>query len=198
MAPDLVLLDRWRGGDRAAGQELFARHFAEVYRFLEHKVGAAADDLTQRTFLACVAARDQFRKDASFRTYLFAIARNEIHGYLRGLARAEYVDFDVTSIAQIATSPSSRVGRAQKIEGLRAALRELPVDTQLLLELHYWHDLDAPALAEVFEIPPGTVRVRLLRARKALRQRMGAVDATADSGDGLIAALSRPDSEEPE
>lgn len=195
MVPDLALLDRWRGGDRAAGQELFARHFTEVYRFLEHKVGAAADDLTQRTFLACVAARDQFRKDASFRTYLFAIARNEIHGYLRGLARAEHVDFEVTSIAQIATSPSSRVARAQKIEGLRAALRELPVDTQLLLELHYWHELDAIALADVLGVPAGTVRVRLLRARRALRAKLASFgpDALGPAGDPMTTSLGEPD-----
>jgi RNA polymerase sigma-70 factor (ECF subfamily) len=195
MMSDLALLERWRGGDRAAGQELFARHFADVYRFLEHKVGDAADDLTQRTFLACLAARDQFREEASFRTYLFAIARNEIHGYLRGVARAEQVDFDVTSIAQIVTSPSGRLERARKIEGLRAALRELPVDTQLLLELHYWHELDASALGEVFGTSAGTVRVRLLRARRALRDKLARFgpEALGEPRDPMRASLAEPD-----
>ncbi len=198
MDEDLGLLERWRTGDNRAGQALFAKHFPDVFRFFQHKLGPDADELTQRTFAACVAAKERFRADSTFRTYLYAIARNQLYSYLRALPKGERVDFEETSIAELVTSISSRIGKLRQIEQLRLALASLPAEQQLLLELHYWHDLDAPALAEVFEIPPGTVRVRLLRARKALRQRMGAVDATADSGDGLIAALSRPDSEEPE
>ncbi|HEU0033899.1 MAG TPA: sigma-70 family RNA polymerase sigma factor [Kofleriaceae bacterium] len=194
MDADLELLERWRTGDTRAGQELFARHFASIYRFFEHKVGGDADDLTQRTFTACVASRDRFRGQSSFRTYLFAIARNELYTYLRKLPRGEHVDFELTSIAALVTSLSSQLGRARQIEQLRLALAELPAEQQLLLELHYWHDLDAAALSEVFEVPPGTIRVRLLRARKALRARMAELGPEALAGtDRLVASLSRPD-----
>lgn len=195
MDEDLRLLERWRAGDAAAGRDLFRRHFNEIYRFFEHKVGADADDLAQRTFTACIAAvREQFRGRSSFRTYLFAIARNELYSYLRRLPRAEHIDFEETSLADLVTSMPSRIARAREIEVLRAVLRELPAEQQLLLELHYWHELDAPALAEVFETPAGTIRVRLLRARRALRDRMagldpGALDALA--GDELVAAVTR-------
>ena len=79
--PDMALLEQWRAGDREAGQALFARHFREIYRFFEYRVGGDADDLAQRTFLACVTARDQFRGLSSFRTFLFAIARNELYTF---------------------------------------------------------------------------------------------------------------------
>jgi len=81
----------------------------------------------------------------------------------------------------------------------------LPAEQQLLLELHYWHELDAEALGEVFEAAPGTIRVRLLRARRALRQRMEKIDvdrsagASSESGageasqDSLLSALSQPE-----
>jgi RNA polymerase sigma factor (sigma-70 family) len=195
MDPDLSLLERWRAGDRGAGEELFARHFAEIYRFFEHKLGAEADDLVQRTFLACVSARDQFRAQSTFRTYLFAIARNELHGYLRRLPQGERVDLDSTSIAAIVSSPSRRLDRARQSEVLRACLRDLPVEQQLLLELHYWHELDAAALGEIVGAAPGTVRVRLLRARAALRERMaqvapGSLAAVGASTDRLAASLS--------
>jgi RNA polymerase sigma-70 factor (ECF subfamily) len=191
--PDLVLLERWRGGDRRAGEDLFARHFADIYRFLEHKAGGEADELAQRTFLACVAARDQFRGRSSFRTYVFAIARNELYTFLRRQSRTEAVDFSCTSLADIVTTPGSRLDRAQRVEQLRAALGQLPVEQQLLLELHYWHDLDAAALGEVFGASGATVRVRLLRARQALRDRLSAlaleVVAAAET-DRLAAALA--------
>jgi RNA polymerase sigma-70 factor (ECF subfamily) len=193
---DLALLDRWSAGDARAGQELFKKYFGELYRFFEHKVGAEADDLVQRTFMGCISARDRFRGQSSYRTYLFAIARNQLYTHLRQLPRGEHVDFEVTSIAALVTSLSSKIGRLREIEQLRVALAALPAEQQLLLELHYWHDLDAEALGEVFEAAPGTMRVRLLRARKALRLQMGQAPQDAASADGLIRALSRPDSEE--
>jgi len=193
---DVVLLEQWRAGDEQAGHALFSRHFASVYGFFEHKVGGDADELAQRTFLACVAARDQFRSESSFRTYLFTIARHELYAFLRRRMRDEQLDFEVTSIAEIATSPSSRLDRARKIDQLRLALAELPAEHQLILELHYWHDLDAAALGEVFGAAPGTIRVRLLRARRALREKMAARDPSALQGgspDRLTAALLEPD-----
>src|SRR5678815_2658068 len=198
--PDLTLLESWRAGDGRAGQDLFNRHFADIYRFFEYKVGADADDLAQRTFMACVDARDRFRGGSSFRTYLFAIARNQLYSFLRRLPRAEHVDFEQTSIADLVPSLTSQLGRARDIERLRLALATLPAEQQLLLELHYWHELDAEALGEVFETTPGAIRVRLLRARRALRDRMGQLEIDrlvrangADSQDSLISALSQPE-----
>ena len=203
MDPDLELLERWRAGDSRAGQDLFARHFADIYRFFEYKVGADADELSQRTFMACIGARDRFRGGSTFRTYLFAIARNQLYTFLRRLPRAEHVDFEQTSIADLMPSLGSQLGRARDIERLRLALVSLPAEQQLLLELHYWHELDAEALGEVFETTPGAIRVRLLRARRALRDRMGQLEIDrlvgangADSQDSLISALSQPESAE--
>ena len=195
--PDLVLLERWRGGERRAGEDLFARHFADIYRFFEHKTAGEADELAQQTFMACVAGRDAFRGQSTFRTYLFAIARNQLYSYLRKLPRGEHVDFEVTSIAELVTSLGSKLGRLRQIEELRAALAGLPAEQQLLLELHYWHDLDAAALGEVFETAPGTIRVRLLRARQALRDRMGEIEVEKGTRDNLIDALTRPEAEVP-
>jgi len=195
--PDLELLGRWQGGDARAGEELFARHFPDLYRFFEHKLGGDADDLVQQTFVACVKARDAFRRQSSFRTFLFAIARNQLYSFLRKLPPGEHVDFELTSIAELVTSLGSRLGRARLHERLRLALAELPAEQQLLLELHYWHELDAEALAEVFETTSGAIRVRLVRARRSLRSRLGAVDAAAAPSDGLVAALSRGEDDDP-
>lgn len=185
MDPDLELLERWCAGDQAAGGALFARHFAEVYRFFERKVAGEPDELVQETFLACVRRRDEFRRQSSFRTFVFAVARFELYAHWRRRARGgEAVSFSEVSLADLATTPRTRIERGQDRELLLAALRTLPLDDQLLLELHYWEGLDGEGLAEVFDIAPTTSRTRLFRARQALRERMEALaEATAGVED---------------
>lgn len=195
MDDDLNVLQRWRDGDRRAGEELCARHFDDVYRFFEHKIPGEADDLTQQTFLACVRARDQFLGQSSFRTYLFSIARNELYTRLRQTPKFEHVDLEVSSLDELVSSPSSELRKHEELAQVRAALRQLPVEQQVLLELHYWHDLDAAALAELLDTSPGTIRVRLLRARRVLRERLGA-NALPGAGDRLSSSLHDPDAED--
>ena len=177
MDSDFDLLDRWRAGDNAAGQALLARHFDTLCGFFESKCGPDADDLVQRTMLACVASKDRFRKHASFRTYLFTVARHELYHYLHARRRdGQRLDFSITSIAELLTTPRSRMIKdADKLRVVEA-LRRLPVEQQTLLELHYWQELDIEALSEVLEIEPGATRVRLHRARKKLRELLELTD----------------------
>ncbi len=170
---DLELLNAWRAGDSAAGQALFKRHFRKIYRFFETKFGRDVDELVQSTFLACVRAKNQFRGDSSFSTYLFTIARHELYRVLSERRRdLDRIDFDASSIAELAPTPRTKIAAEEDRVRLLHALRELPVEQQVLLELHYWEGLDAAALGEVFEMPPGTMRSRLSRARDALREIM--------------------------
>ncbi len=170
---DVVLLDRWRNGDESAGQTLFARHFDSIYNFFETKCESDADELTQATFLACLRAKDQFRRESSFRTYLFTIARNELYRVLRTRQRRDAkLDFELSSIAELVSTPGTRMARNQEHRRLIEALQHLPVEQQTLLELHYWEDMDISELAQIFDAPTATIRTRLHRARKALRDRM--------------------------
>jgi RNA polymerase sigma-70 factor (ECF subfamily) len=170
---DIELLQKWRAGDATAGQALFERHFDSIYGFFETKCEAEADELTQATFLACLRAREQFRQESSFRTYLFTIARNELYRVLRGRQRdGARLDFQLSSIADLVSTPGTRIARNQEHKRLLEALRRLPVEQQTLLELHYWEEMDIAELAEVFESPAVTIRTRLHRARKALRELM--------------------------
>jgi RNA polymerase sigma factor (sigma-70 family) len=190
---DLDVLERWRDGDQRAGQELCTRHFAEIYRFFEDKLPGEADDLTQQTFLACVKAREQLRGQSTFRTYLFSIARNELYMRLRKLPRFEHVDLEISALDEMVSSPSKQLGKGQELANIRAALHQLPVEQQVLLEFHYWHDLTAAALAEMFNTNPAVIRVRLMRARRALRAQLGANAIVADSDDPLSSSLDQPD-----
>jgi RNA polymerase sigma-70 factor (ECF subfamily) len=171
---DFELLDAWRAGDVAAGGELFQRHFPAIRRFFRNKIAPEdAEDAIQRVFLACVESRDAFRGEASVRTYLFTIARNELYRRIRKNAhdrvRAE-PDLSVASLAALGLSPASVIARDEEHAMVLAALRELPVEQQVMLELKYWERASSADLAAVMGIPEATVRTRLFRARRALRE----------------------------
>ena len=170
---DFELLDRWKAGDRRAGNKLFQRHFDSIWRFFQNKIQGDVDELVQITFLACVRGRDSFRKECSFRTFLFTIARRELYRFLRKRHRdRNALDFGVTSLADLNTTPRSKLARRDEHKLLLRALRLLPVDQQVLLELHYWEGMGIAELAEVFDTKLPAMRTRLSRARKALRERM--------------------------
>ena len=169
-ATDFDLLQSWRDGEAAAGRELFARHFDAVYRFFRNKVDDVAEDLTQQTFEAIVAGRDRFRGEASFRTYLFTVARKKLYSHLRTLhRRAPAVGLGELSVADVAGPSPSRVAAGRQEQRLLLqALRRLPLQMQVALELFYWEGLSVTEIAGVIDVPVGTVKSRLQRARARL------------------------------
>lgn len=189
-APDVTdfdLLAAWRGGHAGSGDALVRRHYGSVLRFFEMR-SRTADDLTQRTFLACVEGRERFRGDASFRTYLFAIARRLL---LRHLDE-QRADDRLASFAGTAagrTSVSVVVARQQEQRLLLAALSTLPEDVQTILVLHYWEGMPAREVGEVIDAPTSTVTTRLQRAREALRQRVRRLGARQKAGEAVLTDL---------
>jgi RNA polymerase sigma-70 factor (ECF subfamily) len=166
-ATDLELLERWRGGDVESGEQLFRRYVDQLERFFRNKIDRGAEDLIQNTFLACLEARDRFRGSSSFRTYLFGIAHNLLLGHYRRQRRA--IDFEHTSVVDLGASPSGPLARREEHDALLRALRSIPLDYQVVLELAYWEDLTGPEIGEILQLPANTVRSRLARARAALR-----------------------------
>ncbi len=189
MVTDFELLDRWREGDRRAGNDLFDRYFRDICRFFENKVRHDTEELVQSTFLGCVQSRDRFRKQCSFRTFLFSIARRQLYKYLRQSQRqGAALDFGVSSVIDLNTGPVSYAARNQEHGMLLRALCSLPMEQQLLLELYYWEDMDNADLAAIFDIAPTTVRTRLFRARASLRERMDKL--SAESGAATLSEES--------
>lgn len=175
-AADLELLDAWRDGDDAAGEALFDRHFESVYRFFCNKVGRDVDDLVQQTFLGCTEARDRMRGDASFRTFLFAVARKQILRYREGRFTGKGgADFQESRVADLDATPTQLVVDHEEQALLLRALRRLPLDLQIAVELFYWEGMRSAELAVILDIPHGTVRSRLRRARETLREHVEAL-----------------------
>jgi RNA polymerase sigma factor (sigma-70 family) len=190
---DLSLLQRWRDGDPSAGSGLLERHFAGLYRFFVGKVTRDVDDLIQQTFLACVEGRDRFRGEgrASFRAYLYGIARNLLYGHYRSRSNERF-DAVVTSLEDLAPSPSQLIDGAAQERVLAAALRRIPVDAQVLLELHYWEGLTHQELAEVMDLSLGVIKGRIQRAKDLLRAKVAELDALGPGAlGGSVADLDR-------
>jgi RNA polymerase sigma factor (sigma-70 family) len=171
-ATDFELIEAWRAGDAKSGNLLFDRYFDALFRFFRNKVSDGAEDLVQQTFLALVKSRDHFRGDSSFRSYLFTAARSKLYNYLERCGRERVIDYGVTSCADLGISPSAVLGRDEQHKQLLQALRNLPVDMQVALELFYFEHIRGPELAAVLGVPEGTVRSRLRRGRELLRARL--------------------------
>ncbi|MCY0990952.1 sigma-70 family RNA polymerase sigma factor [Nannocystis sp. ILAH1] len=190
---DELLLERWREGDRRAGQALVARHYRPLFMFFWGKVGEQASaDLTQDTFETLCARQDRFRGESSVRTYLFGIARWKLVEHLRRSRRdrerfdpaqdgvdIEHVERSITSLFAL------REHEALLIRGLRS----LSLDDQLLLELKDYEALTARELAEIFDVPAGTIGGRVSRARERLRLAVKAMSGTPVLADETLHGL---------
>lgn len=181
MRSDSELLEAWRDGDRAAGSELFDRHFEAVRRFFASKIDDDHEELVQQTFMACVGAKERVVPAQGFRGYLFAVARSKLIDRLRARQRlGGALDPEVDSVASAGLSPSAALGRTREHELLLQALRCIAVDLQIAIELYYFEGLRAPELAEALGIPLGTVRSRLRRGLEQVRLQLDALVASPD------------------
>ncbi len=173
MDPDLELLDRWRDGDAQAGNRLVRRHFSAVYRFFGNKIPEGVADLTQQTFLALVESRDRIDAHTGFRAYLLGVARFKLVHHLRGRYRKGAVfSPEHVSVLEVepdpGPSPTHRLAQDEQRRLVDMALRSLPLDHQIALELHYWNEMSIAEIATVLDRSPGTIKSRLFRARQQL------------------------------
>lgn len=187
---DAELLRAWAMGDADAGRRLFARHFASLHRFFRGKLPEHADDLTQSTLLRSVGSVDRLHDDTSFRAYLFSIARHELYDHFRRRRAGVELDPATDCIDDLTPSPSAALVEKTERRVLLEALRRVPLDAQVLLELHYWEGMTSDDLSGVVGVPASTVRSRLARARTLLQQRLAELTqgtplhSTVDDIDG--------------
>ncbi|MBV1859951.1 MAG: sigma-70 family RNA polymerase sigma factor [Nannocystaceae bacterium] len=185
---DLELLDAWSAGSQSSGDALARRHYARIHRFFEMKAPHMADDLTQRTFLGCVEHRARWRRESSFRAYLFGIARKQLLRYLESPRRLDAMrNFDEVS-GGIA-SPSSIVARRDEQRMLLLALDALPVDLQIAVQLFYWEALNTTEIGEVLGISVSAVTTRLSRARRRIREHVVEMNRPSATRDLLVADI---------
>lgn len=149
---DRELFDRWRAGDGPAGDRLFERHQGAIAAFFAKRAARTASDLVQQTWLECLKSHENYRGEAAFRTFLFAVAHNVLRHHLRGSKRVE-LDGPLLEIPISQPSPPSLVQRRSEIQALTVAFRELPQEYRLLLEMTYDEQLDSTEIGELLQVP---------------------------------------------
>jgi RNA polymerase sigma-70 factor (ECF subfamily) len=187
-ASDAVVIEASRR-DPELFAVLYDRYAAQLYRYAQRRVGAAtAEDAVADAFAAAFARRDRYkamREDA--RPWLFGILTN-VMGLHRRREEAQYRAWARTPDAVVGDSLADRVSAevtARAVRGrLGAALAELSTGDRDVLLLVAWGDLSYIEVAHALRIPVGTVRSRLNRARRKVREVLGGVDPTTISEEG--------------
>ena len=187
---DFELLSLWRGGDNRAGSNLVKRHYAALHRFFSGKTHGQDEDLIQQTFVACIEGRHAIRGDSTFRAYLFGLARFQLFGHYRKVYRRPDLDFTISSLRDLGTSPTGALQRRETAQLLALALQQIPVDQQIALELTFWEGLSAPEVARALDIPENTVYSRLRRAKAHLREALEQLSEFEVERESALALLS--------
>lgn len=150
-----------------------------------------AEEMAQEAFLRAFRNLAQWRGDAAFSTWLFALAANLYRTQLRRIPAT------MLSLDEIAEPPDSRrsataaLDDASRDEALRRAVLALPPKYRDAVLLFYFHDQDVPAAARTLRVPEGTVKARLFRGRELLRSKFSRPRLTTRA-----AKFSRPEPKE--
>lgn len=154
-----------RTGDTGAQAAFVRRTQAEVWRFCAALVDpGAADDLTQETFLRAFKALPGFEGRSTVRTWLLGIARRTCADHLRAVIRRRKLEAKLAAQAWTDVpppDPSGRLGTAELLRALSEERRTAFVLTQVV-------GLSYAEAAAVEEVPVGTIRSRVARAREEL------------------------------
>jgi RNA polymerase sigma factor (sigma-70 family) len=193
---DAELLAAWRAGDKPAGERLCRRHAPAIVRFFRNKVSSPVEDLVQQTFLALLEGHERLADPSKLRGYLFGIAHNVLRGHLRELSRGRQIDEGVSSLAELDPGPTSALARKREQQLLLLALRRLPIQHQVALELYYWENLNTVEIAEILGLSVSAMRSRMARARSLLEAELGKLaesevelHSTIERLDGWVAQI---------
>jgi RNA polymerase sigma factor (sigma-70 family) len=175
--PDAELIARSRS-DPAAFADIFDRHHAELYRYLRRRVGGGlAADLAAETFVTAFARRGAYRADTrDARPWLYGIAHNLLRNHVRAERRqfTAYARHGADPLADPDASTAfatadARADWAIASRKLAQILATMPSRDRDVLLLFAWADMSYAEIAKALNIPVGTVRSRLNRARQQLR-----------------------------
>jgi RNA polymerase sigma-70 factor, ECF subfamily len=178
-------LDKAREGDREAFGRLVRRHQRRVYATALHILGnhGDADDVTQESFVRAFRGLASFDGRADFFTWLYRItvntALNSLRGGKRGAAlhqrsqtESAHVGGRPESLGQVTTDPAQRISQSRDVARVMEAIAGLSATLRVTLVLATVEELPHKQIAEILEIPEGTVAWRVNEARRQLKLKL--------------------------
>jgi RNA polymerase sigma-70 factor (ECF subfamily) len=148
----------------------YADQLPRIYNYFRFRLGSEADieDLTSRTFEKAWSARERYRRDlAGFATWLFRIACNVGHDYLR--ARRAHVPLDDALEVAVEATPQTELERGSDLARLASLTRQLPEREQELIALKYGAAMSNRAIAQLTGLSESNVGTILHRTVQMLR-----------------------------
>jgi RNA polymerase sigma-70 factor, ECF subfamily len=181
---DEAVVARVLSGDEDRFGVLVGRYRTRLHSHVTKMIGNREDalDLTQEIFLKVFQALPRFNPEYRFSTWLFRIAANAAIDYLRR-KRPKTVPLEIpdpeaqgrVSSGEYSTSDLDPFGMLRNVERGRAisqAIADLPLEFRELIALRHFAGLSYEEIAEVKEMPLGTVKNKLFRARAVLKERL--------------------------
>jgi len=164
-----------RAGDREAVEQAYVAHHAAIRGFARRLVGdvTTAEDLVHDTFVALPRAIRSFRGESSLRSFLIGVAINHAKRHIRSAVRQRRATEKLAAVAEV--SPQSVdatdvLERKRLADRLSAALDELPLDQRVVFVLCEAEQRTSVEVARIVDAPEGTVRTRLMHAKRKLRE----------------------------
>ncbi|MBM4776727.1 MAG: sigma-70 family RNA polymerase sigma factor [Archangiaceae bacterium] len=192
---DRVLLSKLRRNDPSAFETLVRLHQDRVYDFCVRMLNdrEEAFDLTQEIFLSIHQNVDKFRADAKLTTWIFRISRNHCLNRLKYLKRRgrgrseEFGEVNEKAISESmggSSQPDDLVVKQRERQLVHQAIEELDEEQRSLVVLRDVEGLSYDEIMEITELPEGTVKSRLHRAREKLAGILAKLEsAFADRGE---------------
>lgn len=184
---EMRLIQAARSGDRESFGQLVLRYQNRLVNSLYHLSGnlSEAEDVAQEAFVLAFLKLDSFRGQSHFYTWLFRIARNLAVSRFRRTHRTTSLDSGPGSMAagliSNGTAPDGRLLQSETVARVQMALARISEEHRVILILREMDELDYDAIAEALELPVGTVRSRLHRARLQLKTELEALEAVTGS-----------------
>jgi RNA polymerase sigma factor (sigma-70 family) len=178
---DMVLVNKAIGGDQKAFAELMSRYRDAIYFMLLKMVNNSddADDLTIEAFGKAFKNIHQYTPNFAFSTWLFKIATNNCIDFIRKKRGGTMISIDQSNddpdevpihIQTDEPDPEEYMITQQKIKLLHDVVLKLKPRYRKLIEMRYFKELSYEEIAVELELPIGTVKAQLFRARELLYQ----------------------------
>ena len=177
---DEQLMLAYAGGDAAAFAALYARHKGPLFRFVLRSVKGEpqAEELFQEIWMRAIEARDRYRPEAKFTTWLFTIAHNRIvdHWRAKGLALVSLDDEEhapVDPVAPPSAEPHANLEAARTASKLAAAIAALPLAQREAFLMHQEGELTVAQIAAATGSDEEAAKSRLRYAISKLKEAIG-------------------------
>ena len=140
-----------------------------------------AEDFTQETFVNFYRKLDQYKTEYSLKSWLLTMARNLAISHHRKKSAAPVDPTIIASlVSDVADSPEHAIVLRERATEVQAALGELGDDMREILIMRYMLDIPLQRIAEVMQIPEGTAKSRIFKARQVLRESLRCVVAAEE------------------